>query len=102
VTIKFSKSKFVAGCQCSKRLYWQVDEPGLAAAPSAAALVVREQEASSSFLQFGEEGVADGNLARALQSLGTPYISARAAILAITAWLFANANLLRVQKIGIF
>jgi hypothetical protein len=31
VTIKLSKSKFVAGCQCLKRLYLQVHEPELAA-----------------------------------------------------------------------
>jgi len=29
--MKISKSKFVAGCQCLKRLYWQVHEPELAA-----------------------------------------------------------------------
>ncbi len=65
------------------------------------ALVVREQESLASFLQFGEERVAHGNLARALRGLGTPYISPRAAILAIAARLFADENLLRVQKIGI-
>lgn len=27
-TIRLSKSKFVAGCQCFKRLYSQVHEPG--------------------------------------------------------------------------
>ena len=33
VTIKVSKSKFVAGCQCLKRLYLQVHQPELAAEP---------------------------------------------------------------------
>lgn len=33
VTIRLSKSKFVAGMQCLKRLYWQVHEPELAAEP---------------------------------------------------------------------
>ena len=33
MTIKLSKSKFVAGCQCLKRLYLQVHEPELAAEP---------------------------------------------------------------------
>src|ERR1017187_4782152 len=31
VIMRISKSKFVAGCQCVKRLYWQVHEPELAA-----------------------------------------------------------------------
>lgn len=35
VTIKLSKSRFVAGCQCLKRLYWQVHEPELAVALNA-------------------------------------------------------------------
>jgi hypothetical protein len=37
VTIKLSKSKFIAGCQCLKRLYLQVHEPELAAEPDRAA-----------------------------------------------------------------
>lgn len=37
MTIKLSKSRFVAGCQCLRRLYWQVHEPELAAEPDAAA-----------------------------------------------------------------
>jgi hypothetical protein len=35
--MKLSKSRFVAGCQCLKRLYWQIHEPELAAQPDAAA-----------------------------------------------------------------
>jgi hypothetical protein len=38
-----SKSKFIAGCQCLKRLYWQVHEPELAAEPDAAADAIIEQ-----------------------------------------------------------
>ena len=34
--MNISKSKFVAGCQCLKRLYWQVHEPELAGEPDAA------------------------------------------------------------------
>jgi hypothetical protein len=34
--MKICKSHFVAGCQCRKRLYCQVHEPGLAAEPDAA------------------------------------------------------------------
>jgi predicted RecB family nuclease len=43
VTIKLSKSRFVAGCQCLRRLYWQVYEPGLAAEPDAATEAIIEQ-----------------------------------------------------------
>ena len=37
MTIKLSKSKFVAGCQCLKRLYLQVHQPELGAEPDDAA-----------------------------------------------------------------
>jgi len=38
-----SKSKFVAGCQCLKRLYWQVHEPELGDVPDATAVAIMEQ-----------------------------------------------------------
>ena len=38
-----SKSKFVAGCQCLKRLYWQVHEPEFAAQPDAANEAIMRQ-----------------------------------------------------------
>jgi len=41
--MRISKSKFVAGCQCLKRLYWQVHEPQLAAQPDAAAEAIMQQ-----------------------------------------------------------
>ena len=41
--MKISKSKFVAGCQCVKRLYWQVHEPELAAEPDAADQAIMQQ-----------------------------------------------------------
>ena len=41
--ITISKSKFVAGVQCLKRLYWQVHEPELAAEPDAASEAIMEQ-----------------------------------------------------------
>src|SRR5208282_4878672 len=41
--MKISKSKFIAGCQCPKRLYWQVHEPELAAEPGASSSAVMEQ-----------------------------------------------------------
>ena len=41
--ITISKSKFVAGCQCLKRLYWQVHDPELAGEPDAASVAIMEQ-----------------------------------------------------------
>lgn len=41
--IIISKSKFVAGCQCLKRLYWQVHEPTLAGEPDSATVAIMEQ-----------------------------------------------------------
>jgi Domain of unknown function(DUF2779) len=43
VCMRISKSKFVAGCQCLKRVYLQVHEPELAAEPDAAAEAIIEQ-----------------------------------------------------------
>ncbi|MFZ1008108.1 MAG: DUF2779 domain-containing protein [Candidatus Sulfotelmatobacter sp.] len=40
---RISKSKFVAGCQCVKRLYWQFHEPELAAEPDAADQAIMQQ-----------------------------------------------------------
>jgi hypothetical protein len=42
-TQAISKSKFVAGCQYLKRLYWQAHEPDLAAESNAAAYAIMEQ-----------------------------------------------------------
>jgi hypothetical protein len=41
--ITISKSRFVAGVQCLKRLYWLVHEPELAGVPDAAAVAIMEQ-----------------------------------------------------------
>jgi predicted RecB family nuclease len=43
VNVKLSKSRFVAGCQCLKRLYLQVHQPELAAEPDAASEAVIER-----------------------------------------------------------
>jgi len=40
---RISKSKFVSGVQCLKRLYWQVHRPELAAEPDAAREAILEQ-----------------------------------------------------------
>jgi hypothetical protein len=41
--MKISKSKFVAGAQCLKRLYLQVHQPEFAGVPDAAAVAIMEQ-----------------------------------------------------------
>jgi predicted RecB family nuclease len=43
MNMRISKSKFVAGCQCLKRLYLQVQQPELAAPPDAAADAIMQQ-----------------------------------------------------------
>jgi len=43
VSVRISKSKFVAGCQCLKRLYWQVHKPELAAEPDGATESIMQQ-----------------------------------------------------------
>lgn len=43
MNLRISKSRFLSGCQCPKRLYWQVHEPELAAEPDAAAEAIIEQ-----------------------------------------------------------
>ncbi len=43
MSIRISKSKFVAGCQCLKRLYWQVHEPELATQPDGATEAIMQQ-----------------------------------------------------------
>ena len=43
MSMRISKSKFIAGCQCLKRLYWQVHEPELATDPDAGADAIIEQ-----------------------------------------------------------
>ncbi len=41
--MKISKSKFLAGCQCFKRLYWQVHKPEFAVEPDAATEAIIQQ-----------------------------------------------------------
>ncbi|MFZ0798399.1 MAG: DUF2779 domain-containing protein [Terriglobales bacterium] len=74
-----SKSRFVAGCQCLKRLYWQVHEPELGGVPDAAAVALMEQ------------GGAVGRLARQLFAGGVevPFRDPEQAI-RITRELIAN------------
>src|ERR1035438_6090952 len=41
--MRISKSKYIAGVQCLKRLYWQVHQPGMAAEPDASDYAIMEQ-----------------------------------------------------------
>jgi len=73
VNIRISKSKFVAGCQCPKRLYFQVHQPELAAEPGAASEAVMEQGREVGLLarQLSPGGVevsSEGGLDQALRT----------------------------------
>ena len=59
MSIRISKSKFVAGVQCLKRLYLQVHEPGLAAGLDASNQAIMEQGREVGLLarQMFPEGV---------------------------------------------
>ena len=71
--IKLSKSRYVAGVQCLKRLYWQVHEPELAAQPDAAteAIMAQGQEVGLLARQLFPGGVevgSDGGLDQAIRT----------------------------------
>jgi len=71
--MKLSKSRFVAGVQCLKRLYWQVHEPDLAAEPDASACAIMEQGREVGMLARqlfpgGVEVVSDGGLDQAIRA----------------------------------
>lgn len=73
MSIKISKSKFVAGCQCLKRLYLQVHEPELTAEPDAAAEAIFEQGREVGMLARqlfpgGVEVCSDGRLDEAIRA----------------------------------
>ena len=71
--MRISKSKFVAGCQCVKRLYWQVHKPELAAEPDAADQAIMEQGREVGLLARqlfpgGVEVGSDGGLDQAIRA----------------------------------
>ncbi len=83
--IKLSKSRFVAGCQCLKRLYWQVHAPELAAEAEASDYAIMEQGREVGLLARqlfpgGVEVGSDGGLDRAIRAtrelIANPEISA--------------------------
>src|SRR6202167_3648699 len=61
--MRISKTKFVAGVQCLKRLYWQVHPPELAAPPAGANQAIMEQGREVGLLarQLFPGGVVVGN-----------------------------------------
>jgi hypothetical protein len=72
-TMRISKSKFVAGVQCLKRLYWEVHKPELAAQPGAADQAIMEQGREVGLLARrlfpgGVEAGSDGGLDQAIRA----------------------------------
>jgi predicted RecB family nuclease len=71
--MRISKSKFVAGVQCLKRLYWQVHQPELSAEPNAAteAIIQQGREVGLLARQLFPGGVevgSDGGLDQAIRA----------------------------------
>src|ERR1035438_5979387 len=71
--MRISKTKFVAGVQCLKRLYWQVHQPELAAEPDPATEAIFEQGREVGMLARqlfpgGAEVVSDGGLDQAIRA----------------------------------
>src|ERR1035438_7151926 len=72
-TMRISKSKYVSGVQCLKRLYWQVHQPELAAQPGAADQAIMEQGREVGLLARqlfpgGVEVGSDGGLDQAIRA----------------------------------
>lgn len=72
-TTRLSKSKFLAGCQCLKRLYLQVHQPTLIAAPDEATEAIIEQGREVGLLARqlfpgGVEVPSDGGLDQAIRA----------------------------------
>ena len=73
MSMRISKSKFVAGCQCVKRLYWQVHAPELAAqrGPATDAIIEQGREVGLLARQLFPGGVEvcnDGGLDQAIRA----------------------------------
>ena len=95
--MRISKSKFVAGVQCLKRLYWQVHEPELAAEPDASAYAIMEQGREVGMLARqlfpgGVEVVSDGGLDQAIRA--TRELVANPEVPAIFEGTFENGGVL--------
>jgi predicted RecB family nuclease len=97
MSMKISKSKFVAGCQCVKRLYWQVHAPELAAQPDAATDAIIEQGREVGLLARqlfpgGVEVRSDGGLDQAIRA--TRELVANPEVPAIFEGVFEHQNVL--------
>jgi hypothetical protein len=97
MNIRLSKSKFVAGCQCMKRLYWQVHERELAAQPNAATEAIIEQGREVGLLARqmfpgGVEVGGDGGLDQAIRA--TRELVANPEVPAIFEGVFEHQNVL--------
>ena len=73
MSMRISKTKFIAGCQCLKRLYLQVHEPELAAEPDGAVEAIIEQGREVGMLARqlfpgGVEVRSDGGLGQAMRT----------------------------------
>jgi predicted RecB family nuclease len=73
VSTRISKSKFVAGCQCLKRLYLQAHQPELAAEPDAVSEAIIQQGREIGLLARklfpgGVEVCSDGGLDQAIRA----------------------------------
>jgi predicted RecB family nuclease len=95
--MRISKSKFVSGVQCLKRLYWQVHEPELAAEPDTADEAIMEQGREVGLLarQMFPGGVEvgyEGSLDQAIRA--TRELVANPAVPAIYEGLFEDARVL--------
>ncbi|MGC1474536.1 MAG: DUF2779 domain-containing protein, partial [Terriglobales bacterium] len=71
--MRISKSRYIASCQCVKRLYWQVHEPELGAEPDAATEAIMEQGREVGLLARqlfpgGFEVGSDGGLDQAIRA----------------------------------
>ncbi len=95
--VRISKSKFVAGVQCLKRLYWQVHQPELGAEPDAAVESIMEQGQEVGLLAHwlfprGVEVSAEGGLDDAIRT--TSELVANREIPAIFEGTFEHGNVL--------
>lgn len=97
MSTRISKSKFIAGVQCLKRLYWQVHDPKLAAVPDAAVEAIIEQGRQVGLLacQLFPGGVnvdSSGGLGQAIRT--TRELIANPEVPAIFEGVFENGGVL--------
>ncbi len=97
MSMRLSKTRFVAGCQCLKRLYWQVHEPELAAEPDDATEAIIEQGREVGLLARqlfpgGVEVRSDGGLGQAIRA--TRELVANPEVPAIFEGVFEHQNVL--------